>query len=247
MSNQIFQLLRLVQESNEQTNNSKQYGQAFSDTEAVALAGLNSLVQNSEKPTHQQSSSISTASLNNLAEATKRASDTIDQLARDDPQGLKHQVTVLLEGWVRISNEVGTGEKALHYVQLLQQNGIGKNEEQTERFFRTCTEIVVGSVLKSATVNETSEKKVLNYTVIDSYGKLLSLLVKHMNSGGSNDEVATERVTLLNKILGITIRTMMAHYERSKTDKGMSGNWDQTVVPFDVSFGSGSQLSQCDY
>jgi len=34
-----------------------------------------------------------------------------------------------------MSSETSAVEKTLQYVQLLQQNGIGKNEEQTERFF----------------------------------------------------------------------------------------------------------------
>jgi len=228
MGNQIFQLLHLIQDMGDQTGNSNQ----IQDDAVAQMSGLNTLVGKQDRPTHQQSSSISVASLTNLAEATKRASEAIGAISREDPHGFKQQVTLLLDGWMRMSNEVGAAEKTLQYVQLLQQNGIGKNEEQTERFFRLCTEIVVEAVLKSATndtsTSKSSERKVLNYTVIDSYGKLLSLLVKHMNSGGSNEVVATERVSLLNKILGITVRTMMAHYEHSKREsKGVPLNWDQ--------------------
>jgi len=228
MANQIFQLLHLIQDMGEPTGSTNQ----IQEDVVTNIGGLNTLVSKQDRPTHQQSSSISVASLTNLAEATKRASEAIGAISRDDPQGFKRQVTLLLDGWMRMSNEIVPVEKTLKYVQLLQQNEIGKNEEQTERFFRMCTEIVVASVLKSATSSgtnsKTAERKVLNYTVIDSYGKLLSLLVKHMNSGGSNEVVATERVSLLNKILGITVRTMMAHYEHSKMEsKGMPLNWDQ--------------------
>jgi len=226
MANQIFQLLHLIQDMGDQSGNTNQI------EDDTPMSGLNTLVGKQDRPTHQQSSSISVASLTNLAEATKRASEAIGAISRDDPHGFKQQVTLLLEGWMRMCNEVGSAEKTLQYVQLLQQNGIGKNEEQTERFFRLCTEIVVEAVLKGGTNDssnsKSTERKVLNYTVIDSYGKLLSLLVKHMNSGGSNEVVATERVSLLNKILGITVRTMMAHYEHSKREsKGMPLNWDQ--------------------
>jgi len=227
MANQIFQLLQLIQDIGEPTGTNQ-----IQEDVLATMDGLDALVSKQEKPTHQQSSSISIASLTNLAEATKRASEAIGAISRDDPQGFKRQVTLLLDGWMRMSNEIIPVGKTFKYVQLLQQNDIGKNEEQTERFFRMCTEIVVASVLKSATIDgsnsKPTERKVLNYTVIDSYGKLLSLLVKHMNSGGSNDAVATERVSLLNKILGITVRTMMAHYEHSKMEsKGVPLNWDQ--------------------
>jgi len=227
MANQIFDLIHLAQGMGEQTSSTNQIKEDVPET-----SGLNALVGKQDRPTHQQSSSISIASLTNLAEATKRASEAIGAISRDDPHGFKQQVTLLLDGWMRMSSETSAVEKTLQYVQLLQQNGIGKNEEQTERFFRLCTEIVVAAVLKNASIDSTNskpaERKILNYTVIDSYGKLLSLLVKHMNSGGSNDVVATERVSLLNKILGITVRTMMAHYENSKREsKGMPLNWDQ--------------------
>lgn len=227
MASQIFEFLHQVQEKGEQSNNGNRNKEDASEKNV-----LNAHAGKKDRPTHQQSSSISIASLTNLAEATKRASEAIGAISRDDPHGFKQQVTLLLDGWMRMSNEVGAAEKTLQYVQLLQQNGIGKNEEQTERFFRICTDIVVAAVLKNASVdnnnNKTSERKILNYTVIDSYGKLLSLLVKHMNSGGSNEVVATERVSLLNKILGITVRTMMANYENSKREnKGIPLNWDQ--------------------
>jgi len=132
-------------------------------------------------------------------------------------------------------NNDGIGmDKALQFIQLLQQNGVGKNEEQTERFFRVSTEILVEAVIKSSPGDSVETKcaddargKALNYNVIDSYAKLIALVIRHMNSGGANEQVANERISLLNKILGITVRTMMAHYERSKGDGLVIQNWDQ--------------------
>eukprot|EP00957_Ditylum_brightwellii_P136630 10419703-Ditylum_brightwellii.AAC.1 len=49
-----------------------------------------------------------------------------------------------------------------------------------------------------------------------------------MNGGGSPEQVAHQRLTLLNKVLGVTVRTMMANYERSKQEVGSNlVHWDQ--------------------
>ena len=203
-------------------------------TDPNIVTDLDKLVGKPDKPTHRQSSSISASSLTNLAEATKRASEAIDAIANEDPINLRKQVMVLLESWMLINNDGIGMDKALQFIQLLQQNGVGKNEEQTERFFRVSTEILVEAVIKSSPGDSVETKcaddargKALNYNVIDSYAKLIALVIRHMNSGGANEQVANERISLLNKILGITVRTMMAHYERSKGDGLVIQNWDQ--------------------
>jgi len=185
--------------------------------------------------THEQSSSIGPISLNNLAGATRKAAEAYEATARSDPQGSRQQVTFLLDSWIRVNNEAHGSEKALaQYLQLLQQNGIGKMDEQTERFFRLSTELVVESTLKSAVAvssevageHNMMKGKVLNYTVIDAYAKLLALLVRYMNGGGTTEQVAAQRISLLNKIFGVTMRTLMASYEQSKQKDG-STRWDQ--------------------
>ena len=45
-----------------------------------------------------------------------------------------------------------------------------------------------------------------------------------MNTGGSTDQIANHRISLLNQILGIAMHTMMADYECVKRDKII---WDQ--------------------
>ena len=62
---------------------------------------------------------------------------------------------------------------------------MGKVEEQTERFFRMSTELVVEAVLKNTVSGETTSMKdqmptlgkSLNYGVIDAYENLVSLLI----------------------------------------------------------------------
>merc|ERR1712137_950854 len=150
------------------------------------------------------------SSLANLASAPARALESIKTTSRDDPQNLKERIIMLLDGWMRIINDVGSTEKQLQYIQLLEQNGIGSNEEQNERSFRVSTEVLVAAVLK-----DSNEKKTLNYNVIDSYSKLIVALMTNLNPSGNSDDIGNHRVALLNQILGVTMRTMMASYENA--------------------------------
>ncbi len=229
-SNQISQLLSLIQEVNGTSPNNEEKGRTTPDNVAVTVSGLNALVGKPDKPTYQQSSSISADSFNNLVGATKRALESIQSISSKDPSNLSQQVTLLLDGWMRLNVGDNVSKNVLQYVQLLQQNGIGKNEEQTERFFRVATDIIVKAVLQNAKVEETKTHgqsvpmKQLNYTIIDSYGKLVCVLIRHLNSGGSAEQIAKQRISLLNQILGVTMRTMMADYERAKRENTV---WDQ--------------------
>ena len=172
---------------------------------------------------------------NNLTSATYKAMQSTKVIASNDPPSSRQQVTFLLENWLRVYAEGVTSPKTLQYLQLLQQHGIGKNEDQTERFFRYSVELVTEAVLKSnkdgTNNNANTNSKTLSYHVVDVYAKLVVLLVHHMNGGGSAEQVANQRVHLLNKILGITVRTLMTSYEKVKNvtsgNVNVAVHWDQ--------------------
>ena len=173
-----------------------------------------------------QSSSLSTVSLSNFSTAAAKVSDATDVYTRNDPASARQQVTSLLDGWIRVHNEASGDEKIFtQYLQLLQQFGVGKVEESTERFLRLSSLIVVEAVLKSATPGDNS-KTILNYSFIDIYSRLLVLMFKHMNSGGSSEQVGQQRLSILNKVLGVLVRTMMWDCEKSKTGSNAL-SWDQ--------------------
>ena len=70
--------------------------------------------------------------------------------------------------------------------------------------------------------------KSLNYGVIDAYANLVSLIIRHMIGGGSTDQIATQRIYLLNKVIGINVQTMMSNYERCKQEAARGAPlWDQ--------------------
>jgi CCR4-NOT transcription complex subunit 1 len=175
--------------------------------------------------TIQDSSSLSVDSLSRFSTASGKVAEATESFAQKDPPNARQQVTQLLENWIRVNNEAGGNEKINgQFLQYLQGFGVGKMEEHTERFVRLACQIVVDAVLKSATAGDNG-KTLLNYAVADVYCKLLVLMFKHLNSGGSPEQIKVQRLAMLNKILGCTIRTMMFEVEKMKSRRGEQ--WDQ--------------------
>jgi hypothetical protein len=109
-------------------------------------------------------------------------------------------------------------------LQALQQWGVGKRDEQTERFLRLSSLAVAEAVLKSGTPSGDGSRAILNYRAADLYCSLLHTLFRHMNSGASQDQVNAQRLGVLNKILGVIVRTMMWHCKLADT---AGKSWDQ--------------------
>jgi CCR4-NOT transcription complex subunit 1 len=176
----------------------------------------------------QHSSSLSVTSLSKMSQASRKVAESTEAFSRSDPPNSRQQVTSLLDSWIRVHNEAAGNEKVLaQYLEILQQFGVGKVEEHTERFFRLSALVVVEAVQKTASTAPDGSRTPMNYNVIDIYCKLLLLMFRHLNAGGTADQVKAQRLSMLNKILGVIVRTMMWDAEKSK--KGTSGqtNWDQ--------------------
>lgn len=172
----------------------------------------------------QESSSLSPMSLTTYSTASRKVAEATEGFALKDPPNAKQQVTQLLENWIRVDNEAAGNEKInLQFLQYLQQFGVGKIEEHTERFIRLSIIIVVDAVSKTATAGSNG-RTVLNYAVADVYCKLLMLMFKRLNQGGSMEQVNVHRLSMLNKILGCTVRTMMWHIEKHRSQ---NRPWDQ--------------------
>ena len=176
-----------------------------------------------DKSIADSTSSLSPTSLSRMTTASRKVAEATEGFARNDPITAKQQVTTLLENWIRIQNE-GNEKVYAQFLQYLQQMGIGKVEEHTERFLRLSVLMVVDSAMKAASAGIDGARSVLNYTVVDMYTKLLVLMFKHLNSGGSTEQVEAQRLSMLNKILGVSVRSMM--WEAEKTRKA-SKPWDQ--------------------
>jgi CCR4-NOT transcription complex subunit 1 len=173
---------------------------------------------------HQQSSSLSATYLTKLNGTAKLVAEASQTFFAKDPSNAKQQVTALMDAWIRLQSDLSSNSKGLsQFLQVLQQYGVGKNEEQTERFLRLSSLAVVDAVLKSAASQADGSVR-LNHTFVDMYSRLLAILFRHMNKGGSPEQVHAQRLGVLNRILGSLIRTMMWHSEKTKSD---GKTWDQ--------------------
>lgn len=139
-----------------------------------------------------------------------------------DPTGAREQVTGLLEQWIRVWNESPGSEKAYaQYLTLLQQHGVPRNEQSTERFVRLATIICVESCVESRTAEEGASANtlgVLTYSVVDAYAKLLILLVKYAIPDTSPSTVLAgtpQRLDLLNRVLLTLTRTLVSNYDKT--------------------------------
>lgn len=174
-----------------------------------------------------ENSSLSQEYLDKICRAPKIIAEVTNSFAIKDPANARQQVTALLDSWIRIQSDGLGHEKATaQYIQVLQQYGFGKSEEQTERFLRLSTVTIVEAVLKSASPGTEKTRATLNYAFVDLYSKLLHVLFLRMNSGGSQEQIDAQRLGALNRILGVVIRSMIWHSEKCKTENS-SAPWDQ--------------------
>jgi len=167
---------------------------------------------------HEASSSISSQSLNNLASASYRASEVTQIVSSKDPQGMKQQVAALLEQWILIYQDGPSRDKTTQFVQLLVQNGVGKMEDQTERFFRMSTEIVVEAMRAQAQAG-----KPVRYQIIDAYTTLCASMIRLMQG-------SPQQLPVLDIILGVIVRCLMSDYQRTAkmaNTAASSVRWDQ--------------------
>lgn len=175
--------------------------------------------------TGDNQSSLSPVSLSRMSSASRKVAEATEQFARNDPPTAKEQVAGLVDNWIRIQSEAAGNEKIYaQYLQYLLQMGVGKVEEHTERFLRLSVLVVIDAAMKTATGGSNGVRSVLNYTYVDVYTRLLVLMFKHLNSGGTAELVEAQRLNMLNKILGVAVRTMMWNAEKVRKT---GVHWDQ--------------------
>jgi CCR4-NOT transcription complex subunit 1 len=172
---------------------------------------------------YRENSSLSPESLSQMTSASQKVAEATQGFIRNDPPNTKQQVATVLDNWIRVYNEAGGNEKVyLQFLQYMQQSGVGKAEEHTERFLRLSVLLVVEAVLKSAT-SASNGSRMLNYTVIDVYCKLLVLMFQHPSMGGETSDA--QGLNMLNKILGVVVRSMM--FDAESVKKAGARAWDQ--------------------
>ncbi|XP_072963541.1 uncharacterized protein [Typha angustifolia] len=151
---------------------------------------------------------------------TNKEEISANEAAAADPPGFQDQVSVLYSEWCQICEHPVTNDAAYgHYISQLQQSGLLKGDDITDRFFRILTELSVTHSLVSEQVMTPSAMSLhspqqiqqLSYIPIDAYAKLVVLILKY-----SSVDQGPSKSVLLPKILSVTVRAIQKDAEEKK-------------------------------
>ncbi|KAF8697905.1 hypothetical protein HU200_035402 [Digitaria exilis] len=144
--------------------------------------------------------------------------DNADGIAFANAADFQDKVAVLFSEWCQICDHPAMGDSVYsHYIVQLQQNGLLKGDDSTERFFFSLTELAVGhslvseqSIAPSGLSQQSSQQQQISFFSIDSYSKLVASVVKQSVDLGPN------KGSLLHKILAVTARIIQKDAEEKK-------------------------------
>ncbi|KAG9452304.1 hypothetical protein H6P81_005208 [Aristolochia fimbriata] len=136
-----------------------------------------------------------------------------------DPAGFREQVTLLFREWYRICELPGATDAACsHYISQLQQSGLLKGDDITDRFFRILMELSVGHCLASEgmnpnpmTLQNPQQGQPLSFIAVDMFTKLVVLVLKCWTV-----EQGASKLGLLPKILAVVVRVIQKDTEEKK-------------------------------
>ncbi|KAK3006153.1 hypothetical protein RJ639_016633, partial [Escallonia herrerae] len=141
---------------------------------------------------------------------------SILEAVEPDPAGFREQVSMLFAEWYRICELPGANDAACaHYVLQLQQSGLLKGDDMSDRFFRRLMELSVSHCLSSEVISSgplQSHQQPLSFLAIDIYAKLVFSILKFcpVDQGSS-------RLSLLPKVLAVTVRYIQKEAEEKKS------------------------------
>jgi CCR4-NOT transcription complex subunit 1 len=141
-----------------------------------------------------------------------------DDTALADAVSFQDQVAVLFSDWCHIYDHPTMGDSAYsHYIAQLQQHGLLKGDDLTDRFFHILTELAVAHTVVSEQVTapggipqQPAQQLQISYFSVDSYSKLVTFVVKYCV------DLAPNKGSLLSKILFVTARTIQKDAEEKK-------------------------------
>ncbi|KAG6432328.1 hypothetical protein SASPL_103904 [Salvia splendens] len=134
---------------------------------------------------------------------TSREEFSVTDLVDFDPAGFSEQVSALFTEWYQICELPGANDAACaRHVSLLQQRGLLKGDEMTDRFFRRIMELSVSHCLSSET---------LSFLAIDIYAKLVFSVLKFFPA-----DQGSSKLSLLPKVLAVTVKFILKDAEERK-------------------------------
>ncbi|ONL92556.1 transcription regulator [Zea mays] len=115
-------------------------------------------------------------------------------------------------------NHVSASDAAYtRFVTQLQQDGLLKGDDISERFFRILTELAVTHSLVSEQIvapggssQQSPQQPHISYFSIDSYAKLVVMVLKY------SVEITPNKASILSKILSVTVRSIQKDAEEKK-------------------------------
>ncbi|PWZ58289.1 CCR4-NOT transcription complex subunit 1 [Zea mays] len=135
-----------------------------------------------------------------LATRANKEENTANEITLVDP----NQVAVLFSEWCQMCNH-------------LQQDGLLKGDDISERFFRILTELAVTHSLVSEQIvapggssQQSPQQPHISYFSIDSYAKLVVMVLKY------SVEITPNKASILSKILSVTVRSIQKDAEEKK-------------------------------
>ncbi|KAK9148278.1 hypothetical protein Scep_007035 [Stephania cephalantha] len=175
---------------------------------AVALSGLTK-----EEKARQSRDKKATAGRT----ASNREDYIVAEAMVTDPAGFHDKVSRLFTHWCRICETPGANDvTCAHFISQLQNNGLLKGDDISERFFRILTELSVSHCLLAEspgmlTLQSTQSAQNLSFITVDAYAKLVTLILKYCVA-----DQGSSKVFLLPKILLVTVRVIQKDAEEKK-------------------------------
>ncbi|KAL2477889.1 transcription regulator [Forsythia ovata] len=163
---------------------------------------------------------------NNISSSNKKATGvsgvsredyTAAELVEPDPAAFREQVSALFVEWYQICELPGANDSACaRYVLHLQQIGLLKGDDTSDRFFLLLVEISVSHCLSSEVIisgpSQSHQGQPLSFLAIDIYAKLVFSILKFC----SIDE-GSGKLSLLPKVLAVIVKFIQKDADEKRT------------------------------
>ncbi|KAL8500295.1 hypothetical protein ACS0TY_020046 [Phlomoides rotata] len=148
---------------------------------------------------------------------TSREEYNATDLVDSDPAGFQEQVSVLFADWYNICELPGANDAACaRYVLHLQQRGLLKGDETSDRFFRRIMELSVSHCVSSEEMkpqshSQSHQGQQISFLAIDICAKLVFSVLRFcpVDQGSS-------KLSLLPKILTVTVKFIQKDAEEKR-------------------------------
>ncbi|KAL3537028.1 hypothetical protein ACH5RR_000394 [Cinchona calisaya] len=198
------------------------------DAKEAEIQSLQQLLEIAKNPAATALSGISVGKDDAIRQARDKKSTGLSAACREeyvtgadfvepDPAGFREQVSMLFAEWYRICELPGANDdNCKRYVIQLQQSGLLRGDDTSDRFFRLLTELSVSHCLSSEVIgsgpSQSHQVQPLSFLAIDIYAKLVYSILKFypVDQGSS-------KLFLLPKVLAVTLKFIQKDAEEKKT------------------------------